>query len=131
VFDMIEVCPDVMYRAQTIVCPGQTMVWISSGWGCRPGLQDMRGDEYPAELADHVLVAGMSLGGIPAGSVAAVGHEAGRVPGQVVPDDHQALNHKPEGHGAFHGAADAVAGFPDTGDLLGVSEGTSMAHRAV
>ena len=43
--------------------------------------------------------------------------------GQVVPDDHQALDHKSEGHGAFDGGSGVVAGFPDTGDLFGVGEG--------
>lgn len=37
----------------------------------------LRRDEHPAQLADHDLVAGVGLGGVPAGPAAMLGDDAG------------------------------------------------------
>jgi len=81
------------------------------------------GDEYPPELAEHVLVAGVSFGGVPAGAIPVVSHDGGVVAGQVVPDDHQALGEQAERDGALDGQPCAVAGFTDAGDVFSVGEG--------
>lgn len=49
------------------------------------------GDQHPAELDEHVVVAGAGFGGVPAGVGAPVGDDGGVGSGEVVPDDDQAL----------------------------------------
>ncbi|MDT7683508.1 MAG: hypothetical protein QOG57_3818 [Pseudonocardiales bacterium] len=104
-------------RSGRRVCPGQAYGLYLFGGGI-----DLRvctifgGDEDPSELDEHVLVAGVGLGGIPASPASVLGHDGGVVAGQVVPDDDQALGEQPERDGALDGQAGAVAGFADAGE---------------
>lgn len=52
----------------------------------------LRGDEHSTQLDQHVLIAGMRLGRVPARPLPVFVHDAGRVASEVEPDDHQALD---------------------------------------
>src|SRR6266498_5602822 len=81
------------------------------------------GDEEAAELDDHVEVGRFGLGGVPGGVPAAGGDVVGVLCGEGVPAGDQAVGDESEGDGVLDGAAGAVAGLAEAGDLFGVVEG--------
>lgn len=94
-------------------CGGAGGTWMKPG-----------GDEQPAEFDDHVEVGRFGFGGVP-GCVSAAGGDVVVVigGGEGVPAGDQAVGDESEGDGAFDGAAGAVAGLAEAGDLFGVVEG--------
>ena len=81
------------------------------------------GDDDAAELDGHVVIGRFGLRGVPAGPSSVTGHVGGGVPVQRVSDGDHAETDQPERHRPFHGAPCPIAGFTDTHDLAGVSEG--------
>src|SRR6266567_2621096 len=110
-------------RSGCCLGPGQAdgVDFFGGGLAGNPGVK-LRGDQDPPQLCDHVDVGGAGLGGVPGCPAAAVAGDSGAVPGQVVPDDHDALGEQREGDGALHGARPAVAGLAGAGDVLGVTD---------
>ena len=111
------------------ISPGQTDGLYLIQGGLDQGVcTKLHGDQHPAELGQHDLVAGMRLGHVPAGPLPVFFDEAGRVAGEVVPGDHQVLH--AERRGAFHREFGAIAGLARAGDVLASWNATSMDQRA-
>jgi hypothetical protein len=89
----------------------------------------LRSDQDPPQLDDHVDVGRAGLGGVPGRPVAAVTGDGGGVPGQVVPDDDDALGEQRKRDGPLDGPGNAVAAWPAPVMFLASLIATSMAHR--
>ena len=96
---------------------------------CGGTLGNAGGDQDAAELGEHVLEGGFSLGAVPGLGMPA-GGDAGRVvamPG--IPGDDQGVDEQRERDGALDGAAGAIAGLARAQDVAASAKACSMDQR--